>query len=261
MFQFQYNDIDISHKLDKASSPTDEYFKHMHPFVEIVFFTSGKVEYNVEGEKRRLKTNDCIFIMPGKLHFAEVDRGVLYERYVLKFPEALIPKHLLQFFKESSPFYRLNNDAVSIFKSLDYFYQLVNDENMECIAHSKILELLIILNLLKKEEGSPDRTLIILQITNYIQNHLEENIVLGDIAKELSYSESYISSYFKKEMHISIMKYIRTKKIIYAHTLIQNGEKPYEVCEKMKFNDYSTFYRQYLRVVGISPSDDYKKSK
>lgn len=254
MFKFEYQEIDFSHKLDNATSPEDEYTKHMHAFVEILFFVSGDVVYNVEGEKRKMKPGDLVFIRPGKLHLAEVNREVLYERYVLKFPESMIPRHMRSYFYNSIPFFHLSQEATKIFDALDQFYQFVDDQDMKTICQSKLLELLVTLKNCNTKEPKFEQSPVVVEIINYIQNHLEENLSLSKISKDLSYSESYISSYFKKEMHAPIMKYIRTKKIIYAHTLITEGEKPYDVSERLHFNDYSTFYRQYVKVVGMAPS-------
>ena len=53
MFTFTYKNVDFAHKMDYASAPNDEYGKHMHPFLEILFFVSGDAEYTVESEKRK----------------------------------------------------------------------------------------------------------------------------------------------------------------------------------------------------------------
>lgn len=256
MFQFNYQNIDFSHKMDYASSPKDEYGKHMHPFVEILFFVSGDAEYNVEGEKRKMKSGDCILIQPGKFHFAEVNRSVLYERYVLKFPETLFPENCRNKLFQRSPFYKLNQEEISVIRSLDNYYSMMNDEDMYIICEAKLWELIALLDNSRPSSDKDDNISVVSKITNYIEQHLEDNLTLAKMSEDLNYSESYISNSFKKEMHIPIMKYIRSKKIIHAHSMIQNGAKPLTVCEKLNFNDYSTFYRQYLKVIGVSPSDD-----
>jgi AraC-like DNA-binding protein len=256
MFSFTLRNIDFSHKLDYASSPKDEYGKHMHPFMEIIYFVSGDAQYNVEGERRKLKPGDCILIQAGKFHFAEVNRSVLYERYVLKFPENMFPERLKPFLLYRSPFYRLTNEEMNVFKSLDNYYESMNDEDMYIICQAKLWELLALLDNTKPASMKDTDISVVSKITKYIELHLEDNLTLTKMSEDLNYSESYISNCFKKDMHIPIMKYIRSKKIIHAHSLIQNGAKPQDVCERLNFNDYSTFYRQYLKVIGVSPSAD-----
>ncbi|MBP5217271.1 MAG: hypothetical protein J6038_05520 [Bacilli bacterium] len=59
MFSFVYKDIDFAHKLDHASSPNDEYDKHLHVFVELLYFVSGSVIYHVEGQEKNQRRNDA----------------------------------------------------------------------------------------------------------------------------------------------------------------------------------------------------------
>jgi AraC-like DNA-binding protein len=256
MFNFNFRNIDFSHKLDYASSPKDEYGKHMHSFMEIIYFVSGDAKYNVEGEKRKLRQGDCIVIQAGKFHFAEVNRSVLYERYVLKFPENLLPERLKPILLSRPPFYRLTSEEINVFRSLDNYYTTMTDEDMYVICQAKLWELLALLDNTRPSDIKDCDISVVSKITKYIELHLEDNLSLAKMSQDLSYSESYISNCFKKDMHIPIMKYIRSKKIIHAHSLIVNGAKPQDVCERLNFNDYSTFYRQYLKVIGVSPSDD-----
>ena len=60
-------------------------------------------------------------------------------------------------------------------------------------------------------------------------------------------------SYFLK---CSLMKYIRSKKIVLAQQMIREGRKAVDVAEELSFNDYSTFYRSYLKVTGMSPASE-----
>ncbi len=94
MFEFHYKDIYVSHKLDKPSSPTEEYHKHIHSFNEILFFVRGNVTYTVESETVKLNEGDIVFIPSSKYHFATVDLSEPYERYVLKFPDGKLAEHI-----------------------------------------------------------------------------------------------------------------------------------------------------------------------
>lgn len=261
MFNFVYKEIDFAHKLDYASSPKDEYIKHMHPFVEILYFISGDVIYSVDGKKIKLKKGDCLFIKPGSFHFANVNRNILYERYVLKFPESLIPNNLKDELFSNNCIFNLKNIEDEIFKSLDKYCLFLSEENMRIICISKLLELLVVLTSSTSKKEEKKTSSLINNIVNYIDEHIEDNVTIDQLSNVFSYSKSYISSYFNKEMKISIMKYIRTKRIIHAHILISNGNKPKDVFEMMKFNEYSTFYRQYKKMLNNNPINDYVKNK
>jgi len=256
MFQFVHQEIDFSHKLDYASSPKDEYSKHMHSFYELLFFVRGDVDYHVESETRHLKGGDIILMNPGKYHFANANHNVSYERYVLKFPTRYVPESLADRLKNAYPFFSSNRYVESIVKGLDGLYDLFNDGDMYLMSRSKIVEILVYLANVR--QGSPEfkNDDIISTIIDYIQGHLQEGLTLESIANDLHYSELYLSNQFKKTMRCSLMKYIRSKKIILAQALIKEGKKAIDVAEELGFNDYSTFYRTYVKITGVSPAED-----
>ena len=57
-------------------------------------------------------------------------------------------------------------------------------------------------------------------------------------------------------MKAPIIQYVRTKKILAAHQMIENGAKPYQVAKKYGFDDYSTFYRSYVSIIGAAPANN-----
>ena len=40
-----------------------------------------------------------------------------------------------------------------------------------------------------------------------------------------------------------------------AKKLIKKGESPKKACEKLNYENYTTFYRNYKKYFGVSPSD------
>jgi len=260
VFSFRYKDLDFSHKLDRASSPTDEYWKHMHPFNELIYFISGNVTYTVESENRQLKPGDLIFIRPGKFHFATVDKGVNYERYVFKFPDSILPSSLIQKMNSIPSFCSLANVPDNMFLILDGLLGLGNfdEEEKRILSICETLKFLVYLSKFPADDNST-KDEITSQITLYIENHLQDKLTLKEMASALSYSESYLISTFRKKMHCSIMQYVRSKKCILAYKMIRGGSKPHSVAEYLGFDEYSTFYRSYKAVLGFSPGEKNKE--
>ena len=254
MFNFVHRDLDFAHKLDYASSPKDEYSKHLHSFYELILFIRGDVDYSIEGEMRHLEPGMMILIRPGTFHFATVNHDVSYERYVYKFPTYFVPDGIHSKLGSSYPFYAPNRHIAERIKSLDEDFQHFGKEDMYALCKAKIIETLVYLTNSKqvnKEVKEEDVTMILI---DYIENHIKEDLSLANIAADLHYSESYLSNRFKQTMKCSLMKYIRSKKIILAHAMIQEGKKASDVCEELGFNDYSTFYRAYVKETGMSPT-------
>lgn len=256
MFNFNFKDIDFAHKLDYASSPLDEYDKHIHVFYELLYFLKGDVDYHVEGETKHLKNGDIILIAPGKIHFAEVNKNVSYERYVLKFPGSIVNDNLKTRLDAAFPFFSMNSYVDQALRNLDHYYDAFNDEDMYQLSICKITEALIYLANIRQNNLDYTSNDLITNIISYIQIHIKDNLTLHQLSTDLNYSESYISNQFKEIMKCSIIKYIRSKKIILAQQMIKEGKKAIDVAEELSFNDYSTFYRTYLKIIGTSPNED-----
>ena len=254
MFSFVYKDIDIAHKLDRASSPKDEYGKHMHIFFELVYFVSGSVNYHVEANEKILKSDDIVLIGPGVYHFAEVNRNDLYERYVLKFPAEFLPPHIHIQSLAENPFFIVDPYLGRLIRALDAYVDDFSEDDAYVLIKSHIQMLLVFLSHLRKDGINQTGDKITRDLIEYIDRHIKEPLTLESIASDLHFSSSYLVSRFKKEMKTSIMKYVRSKKIVLAHSLIASGGKPHEVAEALSFEDYSTFYRCYTKLLGQSPT-------
>lgn len=259
MFKFKYKDIDFSHKLDRASSPQDEYWKHMHPFNEIVFFVKGAAEYTVEAQTQKLQKGSLVFIRSGKFHFATVDKGQDYERYVLKFPDSAIPPYLKEKFDEISPFFTSGYAYDYLFDELDSDFELMNvsEEDIRTLFLCILVKLLVILSH-QQEKAEFDTDPVSNQILLYVNQHIKDDLSLSSIATALNYSQSYLANLFKKKMHSSLMQYIRYRKCILAYKMISAGEKPQTVASNLGFKEYSTFFRAYKNIIGVAPSDTEK---
>ena len=254
MFQFIYKDIDFAHKLDEASKPTENYEKHIHYFNEIVLFVKGDVVYTVETESRKLQPGDIVFIPSGKYHFATVNSNAQYERYVLKFPDAYVPAYIKEKRENSTSFLGNANRYLDIFKNFDELQHSYDNEEL----YSRYLceTILLLIKLYHKpmpmQKESPA---LIVSLINYINDNLDKKITMDVLNKEFNFSKSYISNVFKTHMQTPIVQYIRTKKILAAHKMILSGAKTGQVANYFAFEDYSTFYRCYIRIMGFAPTD------
>lgn len=66
---------------------------------------------------------------------------------------------------------------------------------------------------------------IVFQAIEFIHQHYREDITVHFIASNLNISNSYLSQIFKKELGISIIKYIITYRIQKAKELIASSDE------------------------------------
>lgn len=254
MFRFVYRDLDISHKQGKASEPAADYMNHLHCFNELIFFLRGDVTYHIGAESKKLESGDLLVIQEGKYHFAEVKSDSGYERYVVKFSDAFLPGYIKEKLKNLKSFYGVFRSGLNIFKRFDLYVDKFCDKDMYTLCACDIVKLLVGICLYPSETDSGNDGLIS-KLVNYIDENIDKPLCAKSLAKEFNFSVSYISDEFKKHVKIPIMQYVRHKKVIEAHRLLASGMKKYAVAEALGFENYTTFYRAYMRIMGVAPSE------
>lgn len=97
---------------------------------------------------------------------------------------------------------------------------------------------------------------VVLNAKKYIDEHLNEDLNLIDISKEVSVSPQYFSKIFKNEIGQSFVEYVRKKRIDIAKELLKtNKYSVKEICYKIGYNDPNYFSRLFKKLVGVSPTE------
>ena len=103
------------------------------------------------------------------------------------------------------------------------------------------------------QEYRPRNTLVT-DIVRYIKTHLDEKLVLNDVAVMFSISPNYMGHLFKKTMSMGFNEYVTQAKISRAKYLMSHTDlKMYEIAEKVGFENSFYFSRVFKKTEGISP--------
>lgn len=95
---------------------------------------------------------------------------------------------------------------------------------------------------------------IIFNSLKYIEENINEPIMVKDIAKNAGYSLYYFSRMFKKQMGLSIMEYVKERRLIKASEEIANGKKIIDVALDYGYQSHSGFTKAFKNKFGFSPS-------
>ncbi len=99
-------------------------------------------------------------------------------------------------------------------------------------------------------------------IAEYIQKHFEENITLEKISKEFNYSKNHIINIFKREFSQTPIEYLNEVRIQKAmHLLEVTSDTTESIAQTCGFQNYSHFYRLFMRQNHISPAAWRKKRR
>lgn len=239
----------------------DMFVLHLHEDYELFYFLSGSAKYYVEGAVYPLKPHDIMLLKVAESHALLIDKSTPYERIVINFNgDALVGnlKDKIISFLEDRPLGQQNKYSFSKQRRenmLFYLDKLCSSEESE----EQRLYLTFALNELSKQkpmELNQESTERVVEIIEYINEHLFEEISLDMLSQKFYISKVHLTRKFKAYVGSTIWEYISTKRLIKAKELLKSGKWPTDVAEACGFNDYSTFYRAYKQKYGISPKED-----
>lgn len=91
------------------------------------------------------------------------------------------------------------------------------------------------------------------QVIQHIHHHYHQQWHITDLAAQLEVSDSYLMRVFKTHVGITIWDYLNRYRIYQALSLLQRGDKHYEIAEKVGFSDYKAFSYHFKKYLKMSP--------
>lgn len=111
-----------------------------------------------------------------------------------------------------------------------------------------------IINLPHQRKAIINMNEVILESQKFIENHLEEKILLNDIAAMFGYSEYHFSRIFTDNVGISVMEYVKRRRLVRAAQDIMDGMSIIEAAFKYSYDSHSGFTKAFKKEFGYSPS-------
>ena len=103
---------------------------------------------------------------------------------------------------------------------------------------------------------NPSKSRRIEKVNEYIQQNIQQNIKIKEVADLVNMSETAFSHFFKKRTQRSFSDYITDLRIGYAaRQLIETEKNISEICYDCGFNNISNFNRIFKKKRGVTPSD------
>lgn len=241
---------------DKTRS--DVYIKHCHEWYEFIYFIDVNADYVLEDRAYTPEKGDSILIHRGKYHFLRPEPESRYERIILSFDPGIIGNTELweraaakgEFFPARDyPEIKAAMERV-IRRSLSY-----DDECLELLMQSTLTEILLcIVNTQTDVSADIARDTLCGKAVEFIEKNLASISATDEIAKALFVSKSLLQHKFRKQMDISVMNYVKIKRLVTAKTLISGGTSIMAAAEKVGYRDYSTFFRAFKSYYGYMPT-------
>ncbi|MCI8453683.1 MAG: AraC family transcriptional regulator [Lachnospiraceae bacterium] len=251
----------------------DKIYKHMHDFYEIYRLISGHVKYSTAGNSFYLTPGDFLFINRHQEHFPEVlDFSEPYERMALHVSPDTLKElscggiDLTAIFSQNE--FKVYHYPIAIEKQINSYYNQLNRlydgpdiYGRKVLGRSLLASLFV---LLTQHMDTPsvysfdksNKNIQIISVTEqYIRNHLDEKILIGDLAEYLFMNPYYFMHQFKELSGLSVYQFIQKVRIDALKEHVEQGESLMEAAQSCGFGDYSNFYRYFKREFGCSPRE------
>lgn len=232
---------------------------HSHTFMEIFRYTSdSRVEYLIGTHRYLLQKGDIICIPPGTCH-----QVLRYEPETVPCVRDLIAisPSFLEYIGWNSP-----PDQYFLLRATDEKLTYLGELCATCVREyqakeSRWRDMLAgsIQILLAQIVRNSDLTIqaeddgLFEKILTHIDNNLSQKITLSDTAQHFFISERSVSREFQKHLGISFYRYVTQRRMLMAQNLIFLEVPLEEICQRVGYGDYPTFYRAFKKEYGISP--------
>ncbi|KKI90062.1 hypothetical protein WQ54_23390 [Bacillus sp. SA1-12] len=278
------------YRIKTEVSSKEEFTYHSHDRYEIYYCHSGNCKFLIGDQIHYLQEDDIIIMNGLTLHRANPELGKLYERSVIEFSAEWVRPILssLKVPELLNPFQMLSNslfrggETAKLAEIEDLMKRIaaINVNNIKTNAsnfENRLLEgevsaLLVQLlfkiyelsklRLVKIPTVKSDKASHANRIAKWIEQHLDSNITLDNIADNLNISKYYMSRVFKDVTGYTIMQYLMSCRINRAKYLLEMhpDKSILEVALESGFENLSHFSRFFRKQVKITPTD-YRNSK
>ena len=245
---------------------------HFHDQMEILLMMSEGGNFHIRNMIYPITRGSLFVLSPEDLHRSAPCSQSLHQFYSIRF----YPEDVNGF---SSPEF----NVLSCFQNHDHFQfrvQLYGDQldhllkiinkmeyylSVDCSAYGKevyvkalLAETLVYVNFLYKAPiQSPHRDnqeiSNLLPVFHYIRDHIDENLSLDILAKQIFVNKYYLSHRFKQVMGFPLSEYITRSRLSAAKNLLRQGYSVTVAGERSGFNSSAHFIRTFVKTVGVSP--------
>lgn len=242
--------------------------------LEIYHFLEGDLSFSFEGQHIKVENGTMIIIANGVLHKPIIQSPCLYHRKRILFHKSIFIKtDTLDF----ELYNRINRRKILVLRKetlekagIDMLFREIEGYLALQSKYGDFCAMISLFSLLiKADENSEQIETVLLsthndniaRILEYINGHLQEELDYRVLSKIFNISEKSLYKFFKRETGFALGNYINERRIIMAQSLLHAGASAKTVAYAVGFQDYSSFYRCFLKKVGISPSDYIKANR
>ena len=241
---------------------------HLHKCHEIIHIIRGKMLYTVEGNEYMLSDGDIVMTTPDELHSFSFPEECEYQReFIHLYPgffDGIPDVAAMLESRDAGKYNHIPSEKVEKY-GLD---KLFEDIHASCANPTEETNIIVSANVMLFAarvhrmlcEDAPKYPEVTANakakfIYRYIDHHYMEDISVDSISGVMTMAPTSAQRLFRKETGMSIKSYLMLRRVTAAKNLIMEGQNAMDIFTDCGFKDYSTFYRAFVKYVGMTPSE------
>lgn len=266
LFVYRDDNTYLHHTLTLDPTTDDLTFKsHSHNMVEVYYFLRGNARFVIEGNIFTLERGNVLVMASGQTHHLLLEPSTAYERMALLIDSAAVPPEyeslIEQVYHGANLFELTKREQIWFEESFAFITKSSEDVQKNLVSSFASMVFSLLSTKLKHINEPQIEDDIIKKTINYINKNLSKELSLQIIADALYCSRVTLNRKFREIMGCTVWEYVIRRRIYSARQRLFLGGSVTDAYQKSGFNDYSSFFRAYKKVIGISPAEDLKKSQ
>lgn len=260
--------------IQRLEKPREAKKFHTHVFFQIYYIKKGSLTHFVQDSSSVLSAGDMFIIPPGVVHRIEDNEGISF--YSLSFmPEVFdemshIASFAANFLGHISTQRHIRpkitvpvEEVLRIEMLIEQIYDEFQKNSLACGEIIKMYTALLLSlfariyfdssNELPFPHGE-DKNHLMLYCIDYIKLNYFKNISLEDMLRLCALSKSEFCKRFREMTGQSFLCYLNHCRIRKACERIKKGDKITSAYSFCGYDDYSSFYRNFVKIMGMSPA-------
>jgi AraC-like DNA-binding protein len=273
-----YKNADCGIHIQKISDSSEAQKTHSHGYFQIYYILQGSLTHMTERESSRLSRGDAFIIPPNRTHSISNLENALF--YTVSFAEEslsgasgslLLIHRFLESLRGGGNLHariEIKNEQISLVENL--LDKLLSEFDGKEIGYGDTVRayLTIVLTILARahfekvpltmsESHGRER---IAACMAYIDENYAEPLALSDMAKWCAMSKSEFCKQFYNMSGATFSHYLNSVRIRRAVKLLESNHSITSVQILCGYNDFSTLYRNFKKIMGCSPLQ-YRKQR
>lgn len=282
VLSYYKNSADDFH-IQKTETTTEAQKPHSHDYFQIYFISKGGMKHHVENESAKLNQGDMFIIPPGVTHYITPMPNTIF--YSFSFMESLfsteqnsakLARNFLRSLKsdgEKTIKPKISVDSKEILFVENIMAHILREFTDKPISYHDTVKSYanVLVTMLAREyfsktthglkEHFENNRQFVLHCVEYIETNFADKISLDEICKKSAMSKSNFCSMFSKLTGHSFNNYLNICRIKSAASYIKKGYKITAIYGLCGYNDFSTFNRNFNKIMGMSPGEFKKNYK